>query len=108
MIWAAVVIGKDGNYEITQGKVIGLFIGLLIFHGILSPVVTVIIILLAMTGHENMHPASYVFGSAVLVNQTGGWNTGLVFLFGLLSVQWTMTWVFKLTNVASFGLRIHD
>ncbi len=38
-----------------------------------------------------MHPAGYVFGSAGLVNQTGGWNTGLAFLFGLLSVQWTVS-----------------
>jgi len=38
-----------------------------------------------------MHPASYVFGSAGIINGTGGWNTGLAFLFGLLSVQWTMT-----------------
>jgi hypothetical protein len=42
-----------------------------------------------------MHPASYVFGSAGIVNQTGldgvtGWNTGIAFLFGLLSVQWTV------------------
>ena len=37
-----------------------------------------------------MHPAEYVFGSAGLVNQTGGWNSGLAFLFGLLSVQWTV------------------
>ncbi|ELU42010.1 amino acid permease [Rhizoctonia solani AG-1 IA] len=35
--------------------------------------------------------SSYVFGSAGVVNQTGGWNTGIAFLFGLLSVQWTMT-----------------
>jgi hypothetical protein len=35
MIWAAVVIAKDGNYEVTSGKVVGLFSGLLIFHGIL-------------------------------------------------------------------------
>lgn len=38
-----------------------------------------------------MHPANYVFGSAGIVNQTGGWNTGLAFLFGLLSVQWTVS-----------------
>ena len=37
-----------------------------------------------------MHPASYVFGSGGIVNQTGGWNTGIAFLFGLLSVQWTV------------------
>lgn len=35
MIWAAVVVAKDGNYEVTSGKVVGLFAGLLIFHGIL-------------------------------------------------------------------------
>lgn len=38
-----------------------------------------------------MHPASYVFGTDGIVNQTGGWNTGLAFLFGLLSVQWTVS-----------------
>lgn len=37
-----------------------------------------------------MHPASYVFGSGGFVNQTGGWNDGIAFLFGLLSVQWTV------------------
>jgi hypothetical protein len=35
MIWAAVVVGKDGNYEITSGKTVGLFVVLLIIHGIL-------------------------------------------------------------------------
>lgn len=37
-----------------------------------------------------MHPANYVFGTAGLFNQTGGWNTGIAFLFGVLSVQWTV------------------
>ena len=50
----------------------------------------IIIVLLATTPRHEMHPAEYVFGSAGLVNQTGGWNTGLAFLFGLLSVQWTV------------------
>jgi hypothetical protein len=35
MIWAAVVVAKDGKYEVTSGKVVGLFVGLLVFHGIL-------------------------------------------------------------------------
>ncbi|KAG6861811.1 hypothetical protein C0995_011692 [Termitomyces sp. Mi166 len=111
MIWAAVVVGKGGNYEVTQGKVVGLFAALLVLHGILNSLATrqlarlttgfvfvnlgttflIIIVLLAMTPRSEMHPASYVFGSAGVVNQTGGWNTGLAFLFGLLSVQWTMT-----------------
>ncbi|RDB23394.1 putative amino-acid permease C15C4.04c [Hypsizygus marmoreus] len=111
MIWAAVVIGKDGNYVVTQGKVVGLFVGLLIFHGILNSLATrhlarltsgfvfvnlgatflIIIVLLATTPRSEMHTGGYVFGSAGIVNQTGGWNTGIAFLFGLLSVQWTMT-----------------
>lgn len=111
MIWAAVVIGKGGDFVVTQGKVVGLFAGLLVFHGLLNSVATrhlarftksfvfvnlgatflIIIILLAKTPRSEMHPASYVFGSAGIVNQTGGWNTGIAFLFGLLSVQWTMT-----------------
>jgi hypothetical protein len=35
MIWAAVVVAKDGNYEVTSGKVVGLFAGLMVFHGTL-------------------------------------------------------------------------
>ncbi|KAF5376052.1 hypothetical protein D9615_007717 [Tricholomella constricta] len=111
MIWAAVVIGKDGNYVVTQGHTVGLFVGLLMFHGILNSLATrhlarltvgfvfvnlgatflIIIVLLATTPRSEMHPPSYVFGSDGIVNQTGGWNTGIAFLFGLLSVQWTMT-----------------
>ncbi|KAG6911061.1 hypothetical protein DXG01_004576 [Tephrocybe rancida] len=114
MIWSAVAIGrsvKGGDFVITQGKVVGLFAGLLVVHGILNSLATrqlamltkgfvfvnlgttflIIIVLLATTPRSEMHPANYVFGSAGIVNQTGGWNTGLAFLFGLLSVQWTMT-----------------
>ncbi|KAG5728278.1 hypothetical protein E4T56_gene19118 [Termitomyces sp. T112] len=111
MIWAAVVVGKGGDYEVTQAQVVGLFAGLLVIHGILNSLATrqlahlttgfvfvnlgttllIIIVLLATTPRAEIHAASYVFGSAGVVNQTGGWNTGLAFLFGLLSVQWTMT-----------------
>ncbi|KAI9454223.1 APC amino acid permease [Lactarius psammicola] len=111
MIWAAVVVAKDGNYEVTSGKVVGLFAALLIFHGVLNSLATrhlarftkgfvfvnlgasalIIIVLLATTARHDMHSAKYVFGSEGIVNQTNGWNTGLAFLFGLLSVQWTMT-----------------
>lgn len=38
-----------------------------------------------------MHSASYVFGSEGVINSTGGWPSGIAFLLGLLSVQWTMT-----------------
>ena len=53
----------------------------------------IVIVLLATTPRSEMHSASYVFGSEGIVNQTGGWNTGIAFLFGLLSVQWTVSGV---------------
>ncbi|KAF8508070.1 amino acid/polyamine transporter I [Gautieria morchelliformis] len=110
MIWAAVVIARPG-YVVTPGKVVALFAALLVVHGLLNSLATrhlawmtkgfvfinvgatilIIIVVLACTKREDMHPAKYVFGSDGLVNQTGGWNNGLAFLFGLLSVQWTMT-----------------
>ncbi|KAI0321326.1 APC amino acid permease [Amylostereum chailletii] len=111
MIWAAVVVAKDGQYEVTPGKVVGLFAGLLIFHGILNclgtrylakfttsfvfvnlgTTIIIIIVLLATTSRSDMHTANYVFGTEGVINETGGWPSGLAFLFGLLSVQWTMT-----------------
>ncbi|KAF5314307.1 hypothetical protein D9619_011759 [Psilocybe cf. subviscida] len=111
MILAAVSIGRKGEFVITQGKIVGLFAGLIVVHGILNCLATkwlakltkgfvfvnlgatfvMIVVLLAKTPRSEMHPASYVFGSDGIVNQTGGWNTGIAFLFGLLSVQWTMT-----------------
>lgn len=44
-----------------------------------------------MTPRSEMHQASFVFGSDGLINSTGGWNSGVAFLFGLLSVQWTVS-----------------
>ncbi|KAK7030210.1 APC amino acid permease [Favolaschia claudopus] len=104
-----ILAAADGDFNVTSGKVVGLFAGLLVLHGILNSVSTrhlarftkyfvfinlgatalIIITLLATTPRSEMHPASYVFGKAGLVNGTGGWNNGLSFLFGLLSVQWT-------------------
>ena len=46
-----------------------------------------------------MHAAGYIFGAPGVVNQTGGWNTGLAFLFGLLSVQWTVHLYFHASSV---------
>lgn len=51
----------------------------------------IIIVLLATTPRSEMHAASYVFGSGGIANQTGGWSDGIAFLFGLLSVQWTVS-----------------
>ena len=165
MIWAAVVVAKNGNYEVTPGKVVGLFVGLLVFHGVLvrlghvrlvelapvRPLLTnavsrvvqnclatrhlatftkgfvfvnlgttvrasqlpqylplfctdgvnsvIIIVLLATTGRHDMHHAGYVFGPDGIINQTNGWDNGVAFLFGLLSVQWTV-------RVNSFQIRV--
>ncbi|PPQ98688.1 hypothetical protein CVT24_003315 [Panaeolus cyanescens] len=116
MILSAASIGTNGSFQITSGKRVGLFAGLLVVHGLLNSLATkhlarltkgfvfvnlgttfvIIIVLLAKTPRAEMHPASYVFGSSGIINQTGldghpGWPTGLAFLFGLLSVSWTMT-----------------
>lgn len=84
----------------TQAKVVGLMIGLLVLHGILNcpptrylasmtqyfvfvnvgATVIIIIVLLACTGKSEMNPADYVFGSKGVSNGTGGWPTGLAFL----------------------------
>lgn len=110
MILGAVSIALP-DFVITPGKTVGVFTGLLITHGILNSLATkhlafftrgfmfvnlgttiiIIIVLLATTPRSEMHPASYVFGSQGIINETGGWNNGIAFLFGLLSVQWTMT-----------------
>lgn len=110
MIWGAVSLSSP-TFQLTQGKTVGLFAGLLIVHGLLNSLATrylafatrgfvfvnlgttvvIIIVLLATTPRSEMHPATYVFGSQGIINQTGGWNSGIAFLLGLLSVQWTMT-----------------
>jgi len=110
MILAAVSLTRPA-YTVTPGLTVGVFAALLMVHGVLNSVATrhlalatksfvfvnlgatfvIIIVLLAMTPRSEMHSASYVFGSEGIVNGTGGWNTGIAFLLGLLSVQWTMT-----------------
>lgn len=109
MILGAVSIVHP-NFAITPGKTVGLFTGLLLIHGTLNSVgtkylafftrsfvfvnlgttIVIVIVLLALTPRSEMHSASYVFGSQGIINQTGGWNNGIAFLFGLLSVQWTV------------------
>ncbi|KAJ4481015.1 APC amino acid permease [Lentinula aciculospora] len=113
MIWAAVVIGKAITQYLDnlQTKTVWLFVVLLIVHGFLNclgtrwlarlssgfvfvnlgATILIIIVLLATTPRSEMHTAAYVFGSEGIVNQTGGWNNGLAFVFGLLSVQWTVS-----------------
>ncbi|KAH9976791.1 amino acid permease-domain-containing protein [Lactifluus volemus] len=97
---SAQLVPKDtdplGNYEVTSGKVNCLATRQLatltkgfVFVN-LGTTAIIIIVLLATTGRHDMHSASYVFGSDGVVNRTNGWDNGIAFLFGLLSVQWTV------------------
>ncbi|KAM0750720.1 amino acid transporter [Meredithblackwellia eburnea MCA 4105] len=109
MILSAVSINTDGAYQPTAGQTVGLFVGLLALHALLNSVATrpiakltqtfvfinlgslVAICIACLATCKDFHPASYVFGSAGLSNQTGWSNNGLSFLLGILSVSWTMT-----------------
>ncbi|KAG0142125.1 hypothetical protein CROQUDRAFT_50725 [Cronartium quercuum f. sp. fusiforme G11] len=110
MLWAAYSLyGAGGNekFVASRAQVVGLFIGLLVAHGLLNSLATrslaqitksfvfinlagtlsIIIGLLITT--PDKHPPAYIF--TTVVNQTGWKSDGLAFLLGLLSVQWTMT-----------------
>lgn len=86
----------------------------------------IIIVMLATTPRGEMHPPSkqftmhiqsclnsllgtgYVFGKDGIVNASGSWPTGIAFLFGLLSVQWTVSILRRLPSYidSSFLVRI--
>ncbi|KAH8922939.1 amino acid transporter [Atractiella rhizophila] len=108
MIWAAIVIYNDGNYEVTSGKIVGLYVALLVLHGLINSLTTkalagltkffvfinlgttfAIIIALGASSRVPKHSGEYVFTHTI--NDSGWSSDGLAFLFGLLSVQWTMT-----------------
>ncbi|KIP02544.1 hypothetical protein PHLGIDRAFT_122381 [Phlebiopsis gigantea 11061_1 CR5-6] len=111
MIWAGVAIGRDGDFTPTAGKSVGLCAALLVVHAFLNclgtrrlaymtssfvfinlgTTILIIVVLLAMTPRSEMHTASYVFGIDGIINNAKGWGNGVAFLFGLLSVEWTMT-----------------
>ena len=107
MLLAAVSMGSDFNYEITTNATIGVMAALTVFTGLVNSLstywmekmtktyvifhvlvlVTCSIALLAKTSPK--HDASYVFTD---VDSTSGWTpVGFSFLFGFLSVSWTMT-----------------
>ncbi|GAA6034140.1 hypothetical protein JCM8097_000715 [Rhodosporidiobolus ruineniae] len=109
MILAAATISTDGAYVPTAGHTVAVYVFLLAGHGVLNSFGTkvlnqitkvfifanlggliAIVIALGVTC-EDKHPASYVFTSEGFINSSGWSSTGLAFLLGLLSVQWTMT-----------------
>ncbi|SCZ98393.1 BZ3500_MvSof-1268-A1-R1_Chr3-2g06340 [Microbotryum saponariae] len=107
MILSAASLSTEGRFVATTGQTYAVFLGLLIIHGLINSAGTrflakvtqtfvfcnlgsclAIIIALLVTTKEK-HTASYVFTSTI--NGSGWSSQGLVFLLGLLSVQWTMT-----------------
>ncbi|KAH8697883.1 putative amino acid permease [Talaromyces proteolyticus] len=109
MLLAAVSMGRDFNWTPTTGMTVGVMAALTVLCGILNSLptgwmekmtrsyvifhlavlVTCCIALLAKTDKSLRHDASYVFTN---VEPTSGWSpSGFSFLFGFLSVSWTMT-----------------
>lgn len=107
MLLAAVSMGSDFNYVVTSNATIGVMAALTVLTGLVNSLstywmekmtktyvifhvcilVSCAIALLAKT--NNKHSAHYVFTD---VESTSGWSpTGFSFLFGFLSVSWTMT-----------------
>lgn len=107
ILLAAVSMGRDFNWYPTTGMTIGVMAALTVLTGIVNSLPTAwmekmtktyglfhmavlfscSIALLAKTAPK--HNASYVFTH---VESGSGWNpVGFSFLFGLLSVSWTMT-----------------
>jgi amino acid transporter len=107
MLLAAVAIGRDFDYVIDVNTTIGVMVALTVLTGAVNSLstywmekmtktyvifhvlvlVSCSIALLVMT--QDKHTASYVFTD---LEPTSGWSpVGFSFLFGFLSVSWTMT-----------------
>lgn len=107
MLLAAVAIGSDFTYAPTQGHIIGVMAALSVVHGLVNSMstawlnqlaksyavvhigvlVAACVALLAM--QKDKHTAAYAFTD---VDAQSGWSPpGFSFLFGFLSVAWTMT-----------------
>ncbi|EME86878.1 uncharacterized protein MYCFIDRAFT_56217 [Pseudocercospora fijiensis CIRAD86] len=112
LLLAAVSIASDFTYEPTVGQTVGVMAGLTVVTGLVNSLstwwmekmtksyvifhvlvlVTCCIALLALAQPSNgtpKHDAKYVFTD---IHNVSGWTpTGWSFLFGFLSVAWTMT-----------------
>lgn len=49
MIWAAVLIAKDGNYDVSNGKLYGLYLVLLVVPGLLNSLETKFLAMITKT-----------------------------------------------------------
>jgi len=107
LLLAAVSMGSDFNYIPTQGHIVGVMAALFVVHGAINSLSTRIMekltrgyvvfhvavliaaIIALLVKQENKHDAKYVFTN---VDSESGWTpVGFSFLFGFLSVSWTMT-----------------
>ncbi|KAK5119057.1 hypothetical protein LTR62_000268 [Meristemomyces frigidus] len=110
LLLAAVSMGTDFKYTPTVGQTVGVMAGGTVLTGVVNSLstywmekmtksyvifhvlvlVTCSIALLSLSKHAGTnHTAKYVFTD---VDNTSGWTpTGWSFLFGFLSVSWTMT-----------------
>ncbi|KAK3941219.1 amino acid permease [Diplogelasinospora grovesii] len=107
MLLAAVSIGSDFSYYPTQGHIIGVMAALCVVHGAINSMSTAwlnrlantyavfhIAVLIAacvslLVMQKDKHTAEYAFTN---VEPASGWTPpGFSFLFGFLSVAWTMT-----------------
>jgi amino acid transporter len=107
MLLAAVSIGSDFQYQVTNEATIGVMAALTVVTGVanslstywmekmtkgyvifhIAVLISACVSLLALT--KNKHSAEYVFTH---VESASGWTPpGFSFLFGFLSVSWTMT-----------------
>jgi amino acid transporter len=112
ILLAAVSMGSDFSYSPSTGATVGVMAALTVVCGLVNSLstywmekmtktyvifhvlvlVSCCIALLAKTPKENRHDANYVFTH---VENVSGWSpTGFAFLFGFLSVSWTMTGMF--------------
>lgn len=107
LLLAAVSIGSDFSYTPTNGQTVGVMAAILVVHGLINSLSTKVLerftstyvvfhiaILIAacvslLVMQKDKHSADYVFTH---VESSSGWNPiGFSFLFGFLSVSWTMT-----------------
>lgn len=107
MLLAAVSMGSNFSYTITTNTTIGVMAALTVLTGLVNSMSTYwmekmtksyvifhVLILLScsialLAKTKNKHDAHYVFTD---VDSTSGWQpVGFSFLFGFLSVSWTMT-----------------
>lgn len=107
LLLAAVSMGSDFTYSPTSGHIIGVMAGLTLITGLVNTMSTYwlekmtktyvvfhVLVLVScsialLVVQKDKHSANYVFTH---VESKSGWTpTGFSFLFGFLSVSWTMT-----------------